>query len=83
MDNAFINRHSVQVMWRDAFQRVQPLKFDIRNNDDIQLVFSDILVSKSAALIRMIESSVGKDNFKEDVIVNPRMEIQELFKFTN
>jgi aminopeptidase N len=73
-DDVFIIRHTVPVMWKDAYVRVQPLKILIRSNADINTIFSDLLVSKSAALIRMIEASVDPENFIEDVRVSGHLE---------
>jgi hypothetical protein len=60
----------VPTMWRDAYQRIQPLKYTFTSSVDIiNEALSDVR-GKSASILRMIESSVSPDSFREDVIVS-------------
>lgn len=70
MDNKFITTETVPTMWRDAYQRVQPLKYDFNSNIDVLIEAVSDVRGKSASIIRMIEASVDAAQFREDVIVS-------------
>jgi hypothetical protein len=68
-ENKFITAEMVPTMWRDAYQRIQPLKYTFTSNIDVLIEALSDVRGKSAAILRMIEASVDPAAFREDVIV--------------
>ena len=62
----FASNESVMALRRDAMDGVQAVQVDVDHPDEISTLFdSAIVYAKGARLLRMLESYVGKDAFRE------------------
>ena len=56
-------------MWDDAFESSHPVEANVVTPDQINNVFDSITYSKGAALLRMLESVVGEEAFRDGLRV--------------
>lgn len=56
-------------MWEDGYATSRPIKIDINSAGDLVYLFDEIIYSKGAAVIRMLESIVTPDEFQKNLIV--------------
>lgn len=57
-------------MWQDGFATSRAIKSNINSQQDIQVAFEELTYVKGAAIIRMFESMLGENSFKNGLIVN-------------
>ncbi|RNA36671.1 endoplasmic reticulum aminopeptidase 2 isoform X2 [Brachionus plicatilis] len=67
MRDEFINDHVIPIMWDDGFVSSRPIKFDVSSQIDIKFMFEQLTTSKSAAVVRMLKSIVGDQEFKKNI----------------
>lgn len=69
MRDQFINDHVIPIMWEDGFVSSRPIKFDVSSQVDITFMFEQLTTSKSAAIVRMLKSIVGDNDFRQNIKV--------------
>ncbi len=67
----FINRllqsETSGALTGDSLSNSHPIDADVKNPDDIAQIFDEISYGKGASILRMIETYVGEDNFREGI----------------
>ena len=66
----FIGTTLVPVMYDDGYESSHPVSVEINNPEDIGSLFSSITYDKGCAVLRMLESTVGEDSFKNGLRVS-------------
>ena len=69
-DNQFLTSYQIPVMYDDGFQSSYAVSADVNTPAEINSAFGTITYSKGAALLRMLESTVGKQNFIDGLNVS-------------
>jgi aminopeptidase N len=54
----------VPVMYDDAFESSHPVVAEVNTPAEINSVFDSITYDKGSSLIRMLEATVGEENFR-------------------
>ena len=54
----------VNLMWEDAYGSTRPLKINVNSNWIIKNILDAFTIKKSSAILRMLESLVGEEEFK-------------------
>ena len=65
----FIGTTLIPVMYDDGLASSQPVSVEVTNPDNIGSLFSSITYDKGCAVLRMLESTVGEDNFRDGLRV--------------
>jgi aminopeptidase N len=56
-------------MYEDGFESSVPIYQEIQNPADLNSLFTKIPIDKGAAILFMLEDTVGEDNFKQELKV--------------
>ena len=64
---------AVPVMWDDAFPSSHPVEANVVTPDQINNVFDSITYSKGQSVLRMLESVVGEEAFRQGLIVTKNL----------
>ena len=60
-------------MWDDAFPSSHPVEANVVTPDQINNVFDSITYSKGQSVLRMLESVVGEEAFRQGLIVTKNL----------
>jgi aminopeptidase N len=69
VDNQFLTLYEIPVMYDDGFRTSQPVSVEVNSPAEINSLFSSITYDKGSSVLRMLESTVGPDNFREGLNV--------------
>ncbi|MCL4341494.1 MAG: M1 family metallopeptidase [Candidatus Thermoplasmatota archaeon] len=65
--NRFLQSETSGALTGDSLSNSHPIDADVKNPDDIAQIFDEISYGKGASILRMIETYVGEDNFREGI----------------
>jgi aminopeptidase N len=59
-------------MYEDGFQTTVPVANEVQTTQEIGTIFNSITYSKGASLLKMLEATVGEENFRQGLNVNKK-----------
>ena len=59
----------MDVMYDDSFESTHPVSANVTSVSQIGSLFDSITYDKGSSLLRMLEATVGEDNFREGLRV--------------
>ena len=68
----FISKNLIPVMYDDGFESSQPVFEDVNDPSEINNLFDSITYDKGSALLFMLESTVGSQNFRDGLRVRKK-----------
>lgn len=69
VNNQFLTSYQIPVMYDDGFGTSSPVQNEVLTPAQINSAFSSITYDKGSSLLRMLESTVGPENFRQGLIV--------------
>lgn len=63
----FLHTETTGALSGDALKGSHPIDVDVKNPDDVAQIFDEISYGKGASILRMIESFVGEENFRDGI----------------
>ncbi|MEM5811434.1 MAG: M1 family metallopeptidase [Candidatus Aenigmatarchaeota archaeon] len=65
--NYFIFNETSDALIRDSVKSTHPIKVEVKNVNEIEEIFDEISYDKGANILRMIESFIGEENFRNAI----------------
>jgi aminopeptidase N len=66
----FLTLYEIPVMYDDGVKSSSPIAANVNTPAEINSAFSSITYDKGSSLLRMLEDTVGPQNFQEGLRVN-------------
>ena len=63
----FLLNETRDAMWGDSLRGSHPIDVEVRDTSEIAQIFDEISYGKGGSILRMIESYVGHDNFRDGI----------------
>jgi aminopeptidase N len=65
-----LTTYQIPVMYDDGYQTSHPVSVEVLTPAQINSVFDSITYDKGSSLLRMLEATVGANNFRDGLNVN-------------